>query len=92
MLQLDQLFSESILSEEYHSSVVTKFGPGPGPDPGDRQPVLVVQCWLALRPTDQLSPEKVGMAFLGGLHHNHGKVWLGNFTIDIQSIGFECKF
>lgn len=83
--ELDKLFSESILSEEYHSSVVTLFAPG------GRKTRLVVQCWLALRPTDQLTPEKVGMAFLGGLHHKHGRVWLGDFIIDIQSIGFESK-
>lgn len=91
LLQLDKLYSESILSEEYHSSVIARFGPGKGLN-SQLQSGLSVQCWLALRPTDRLSPEKVGMAFLGGLEHNHGNVWLGNFSVDIQSIGFECKF
>ncbi|RZF47072.1 hypothetical protein LSTR_LSTR017638 [Laodelphax striatellus] len=36
-------------------------------------------------------PGRVGMAFLGGLHHQHGNAWLGNYTVDIQSIGFESK-
>ncbi|XP_075213189.1 uncharacterized protein LOC142319602 [Lycorma delicatula] len=88
-LELDKLYSESILSEEYHSSVVTRFGPGK--DPRGYKSGLAVQCWLVLKPTDHLSPEKVGMAFLGGLNHKHGNVWLGNYTVDIQSIGFESK-
>lgn len=89
IFQLDKLFAHSILSEEYHSSVVTLSDPGWGLD--FKRPKVIVHCWLALRPTDQLT-EKVGTAFIGGLIHHHGKVWLGNYTIDIQSIGFQCRY
>ncbi|XP_039297031.1 sortilin-related receptor [Nilaparvata lugens] len=78
--ELDNLFGKSVLSEDYHSSVVTALEPG-----------LKVHCWLALRPSSQFMPGRVGMAFLGGLHHQHGNAWLGNYTVDIQSIGFESK-
>ncbi|XP_054268488.1 uncharacterized protein LOC128990218 isoform X1 [Macrosteles quadrilineatus] len=78
--QLDSLFSLSVMSEPYHSVAVTQFAPG-----------LSVQCQIVLRAATHLTASKVGLAFIGGLRNQHGHVWLGNFTVDIQSIGFQAS-
>lgn len=72
----------SVLSEPYHSTAVTELLEGIGGGVG-------VRCQLVLRATAQLTATKVGLAFIGGLRNFHGHVWLGNFSVDIQSIGFQ---
>lgn len=78
--QIDNLFSLSAISGPYHSAAVTHLTPG-----------LVAHCQIVLKSTDEGASGNVGLAFLGGLRHQHGKVWLGNFSIDILSIGFQSN-
>lgn len=80
LLQLDSLFSLSVVSENYHSTAVSEMLPVSG---------LLVHCQVVLRPSPLLRASRVGLAFIGGLRNQHSHVWLGNFSIDIQSIGFQ---
>uniref|UniRef100_A0A1B6CE74 SEA domain-containing protein n=1 Tax=Clastoptera arizonana TaxID=38151 RepID=A0A1B6CE74_9HEMI len=75
--QLDNLFRVSAISEPYHSTMVTHF-----------EPDLIIHLQMVLKTSYDISSSKVGMTFLRGLHHHNNHVWLGNFSVDIQSIGF----
>ncbi|CAH1405263.1 unnamed protein product [Nezara viridula] len=78
--ELELLFANSVLWAEMQGVAVTSFSPG-----------LQVRCSLALQPKDSLTIGKIGLAFLGGLNHSHGHLWLGPFTIDVLSIGFQAR-
>ncbi|KAL1123209.1 hypothetical protein AAG570_002296 [Ranatra chinensis] len=65
--------------------------PTPKTVPLDDGGDLVVHCWLLLRAADPLTISKVGLAFLGGLGHRHNSLWLGPYTIHVQSISFQAS-
>ncbi|PNF25015.1 hypothetical protein B7P43_G07967 [Cryptotermes secundus] len=85
--QLNILFSASTLSAHYNHSHVTQFSDylekaGNGG--------ILVQCKLVLlsAPPNGEAANQAGLEFLRGLRHHQGQMWLGNFAIDVQSIGF----
>uniref|UniRef100_A0A1B6LW04 SEA domain-containing protein n=1 Tax=Graphocephala atropunctata TaxID=36148 RepID=A0A1B6LW04_9HEMI len=80
--QLDSLFSLSVVSEPYHSVAVSELLPA--------TQGLLVRCQVVLRASTPLTASRLGLAFIGGLRNQHGHVWLGNFSVDIQSIGFQA--
>jgi hypothetical protein len=87
MFQLNILFSASTLSAHYNHSHVTHFSDslkkaGNGG--------ILVQCRLLLlsAPPNGEAANQAGLEFLRGLQHHEGRMWLGNFAIDVQSIGF----
>ncbi|XP_049959098.1 uncharacterized protein LOC126475337 [Schistocerca serialis cubense] len=81
--QLDELFGRSGLSGRYNGSAVPALEAA-------RPSGVRVRCRLLL-----LSPEPepglAGVEFLRGLRHRRGRMWLGDFTIDVQSIGFQAE-
>uniref|UniRef100_A0A1B6K3W3 SEA domain-containing protein n=1 Tax=Homalodisca liturata TaxID=320908 RepID=A0A1B6K3W3_9HEMI len=81
--QLDSLFSLSVVSEPYHSVAVSELLPA--------LQGLLVRCQVVLRASTQITASRLGLAFIGGLRNQHGHVWLGNFSVDIQSIGFQAS-
>jgi hypothetical protein len=87
MFQLNILFSASTLSAHYNHSHVTQFS-----DCLERagNGGIVVQCKLVLlsAPPNGEAANQAGLEFLRGLRHHQGQMWLGNFAIDVQSIGF----
>lgn len=90
---MDLLFASSALSSNYnHSHVVGFRKRDPRSLLKDKRGV-VVECRLILRsaPPHGEAANEVGLAFLRGLTHRHGKMWLGGFEIDVQSIGFTGK-
>jgi len=78
--QLNSLFQSSLIWEEFRSATVHGFSPG-----------LLVRCNLVLQAKDSLTISKVGLSFLSGLKHLHGHLWLGPFSVDVQSIGFTAN-
>nr|XP_024217059.1 sortilin-related receptor isoform X2 [Halyomorpha halys] len=78
--ELELLFANSVLWAEMQGVAVTSFSPG-----------LQVRCSLALQPKDSLTIGKIGLAFIRGLNHSRGHPWLGPFTIDVLSIGFQAR-
>jgi hypothetical protein len=51
---------------------------------------ILVQCKLVLlsAPPNGEAANLAGLEFLRGLQHHQGRMWLGNFAVDVQSIGF----
>ncbi|XP_073993369.1 uncharacterized protein [Rhodnius prolixus] len=80
--QLESLFDRSLVLSELRRASVTSFGPGPG---------LHVTCSLVLQPDRSLTIRKIGLAFLAGLNHTHGRLWLGPYVVDVRSIGFQAS-
>ncbi|XP_068085529.1 uncharacterized protein [Anabrus simplex] len=83
---LDLVFSRSTLSGNYnHSHVTHLVQPSPSGASG-----LVVKCQvvLASAPPHGEAANLVGLEFLRGLEHRQGQMWLGDFVVDVQSIGF----
>lgn len=76
--QVETLYGKSALWQEVQGVAVTSLSPG-----------LQVRCSLTLQPKDSLTIGKVGLAFLAGLNHSHGHLWLGPFSVDVLSIGFQ---
>jgi hypothetical protein len=87
MFQLNILFAASTLSVHYNHSYVTKFS-----DCLDKPKTggILVHCKLVLlsAPPNGEVANQAGLEFLRGLRHHQGRMWLGNFAIDVQSIGF----
>ncbi|CAG0891508.1 unnamed protein product [Darwinula stevensoni] len=77
-LGLDELIGKSSLHEEYHHSEVYALSPGS----------VIAQCRLYMSSYDPRAAEKYGLTFINALHNRHGKMWLGPFAVDIQSIMF----
>ena len=90
MFQLDVLFSMSSLSLHYNHSGVSQLSHGFGKMGSGG---ILVQCKLVLTsaPPHGEAANLAGLEFLRGLQHRHGQMWLGNFVIDVQSIGFVGK-
>ncbi|KAK8743327.1 hypothetical protein OTU49_001378, partial [Cherax quadricarinatus] len=76
--ELDILFHGSVWSREYNHSQVISFSEGS----------LLVRAQLVLNSADVAAAQKLGTAFLRGLHNRHGHEWLGKFSVDITSIRF----
>ncbi|XP_069704158.1 uncharacterized protein [Periplaneta americana] len=90
--QLDILFSASTLSQHYNHSHVTQFSHGIEKAGGGAiaSGGILVRCKLVLvsAPPNGEAANQAGLEFLRGLQHHQGQMWLGNFVIDVQSIGF----
>ncbi|KAK4290492.1 hypothetical protein Pmani_036609, partial [Petrolisthes manimaculis] len=76
--ELDVLFLGSVWSREYNHSRVTSLSKGS----------LLVRARLLLNTADVAAAQKLGTAFLRGLHNRHGHEWLGQYSVDITSIRF----
>ncbi|XP_042243311.1 uncharacterized protein LOC121880221 isoform X1 [Homarus americanus] len=76
--ELDILFRGSVWSREYNHSQVITFSEGS----------LLVRAQLVLNTADEAAAQKLGTAFLRGLHNRHGHEWLGQYSVDITSIRF----
>ncbi|KAJ4440436.1 hypothetical protein ANN_08577 [Periplaneta americana] len=89
---LDILFSASTLSQHYNHSHVTQFSHGIEKAGGGAiaSGGILVRCKLVLvsAPPNGEAANQAGLEFLRGLQHHQGQMWLGNFVIDVQSIGF----
>ncbi|KAJ9590694.1 hypothetical protein L9F63_016210, partial [Diploptera punctata] len=85
--QLDILFSASSLSLHYNHSQVSQLSHGFGKNGNGG---ILVHCKLVLTsaPPHGEAANFAGLEFLRGLRHHQGQMWLGNFIIDVQSIGF----
>jgi hypothetical protein len=53
-----------------------------------------VQCEIKFfqDPESAIGIGQIGIAFLKTLRIQHGHTWLGNYSVDVQSIGFQSKF
>jgi hypothetical protein len=91
MFQLNILFSGSTLSPQYNHSHVSQFSDSLKKSGSGG---ILVQCKLVLlsAPPNGEAANQAGLEFLRGLRHHQGKMWLGNFAIDVQSIGFVGKY
>lgn len=78
--ELDKLFLRSDVGEYYNKSEILEINPE-----------MTVKCLVLFRNNDNLNVGKIGLAFLRSLRLQHGHTWLGNFTINIQSIGFQIR-
>ncbi|KAK7008342.1 hypothetical protein SK128_021584, partial [Halocaridina rubra] len=76
--ELDTLFLASVWSREYNHSRVISLAEGS----------LLVRAQLVLNTADVAAAQKLGTAFLRGLHNRHGSEWLGQYSVDITSIRF----
>ncbi|XP_037789892.1 uncharacterized protein LOC119585291 [Penaeus monodon] len=76
--ELDTLFLASVWSQEYNHSQVISFAEGS----------LLVRAKLVLNTADVAAAQKLGTAFLRGLHNRHGHEWMGQYSVDITSIRF----
>jgi hypothetical protein len=85
--QLNILFDASTLSVHYNHSHVTQLSDCLKES---RSGGILVRCKLVLlsAPPNGEAANQAGLEFLRGLQHHHGQLWLGNFAIDVQSIGF----
>ncbi|XP_059484129.1 uncharacterized protein LOC132201724 isoform X2 [Neocloeon triangulifer] len=87
--KLDSLFYTSELSSCFNGSTVYAFRPSPNGEG------LEVLCHLQLIITEQPMSEaeepanRAGLAFLRGLRHHEGHMWLGKWIVDVQSIVFS---
>ncbi|PSN40826.1 hypothetical protein C0J52_15303 [Blattella germanica] len=84
---LDLLFLASTLGGHYNHSHVL----GLEESSGIRG--ITVKCKLVLvsAPPRGEAANQAGLEFLRGLQHRQGHMWLGNFIIDVQSIGFMAE-
>lgn len=48
----------------------------------------MVRAKLVLNTADVAAAQKLGTAFLRGLHNRHGHEWMGQYSVDITSIRF----
>ncbi|KAK4311105.1 hypothetical protein Pmani_017382 [Petrolisthes manimaculis] len=74
--EVDVLFLGCVWSQEYNDSRVTSLS----------KESLLVQVRLLLNTADVAAAQKLGTAFLPGLHNGHGHEWLGQYSVDITSI------
>ncbi|CAL4090731.1 unnamed protein product, partial [Meganyctiphanes norvegica] len=68
----------SLWSREYNHSRVVSLSPGS----------LLVRVQFFVNNADVAAAQKLGSAFLRGLHNRHGHEWLGPYAINITSIRF----
>ncbi|KAK4311069.1 hypothetical protein Pmani_017413 [Petrolisthes manimaculis] len=67
-----------VWSREYNDSRVTSLS----------KESLLVQARLLLNTADVAAAQKLGTAFLPGLHNGHGHEWLCQYSVDITTIRF----
>ncbi|KAJ1532050.1 hypothetical protein ONE63_000681 [Megalurothrips usitatus] len=86
-MQLDALFEGSALASHYRHSTVTALRPSAAPHVRD---AVDVSCDVVLGDAAAVPDlvERAGLAFLRGLKHRAGRAWLGDLSVDVQSIGF----
>jgi hypothetical protein len=80
--QLDATFgADDELESEYLGSQVVALVPGQGS--------VVVHAHVFLNtPFDPKGPDALGISFVRSLRNLHGRMWLGQFSIDVRSIMF----
>ncbi|XP_003242462.1 low-density lipoprotein receptor-related protein 1 isoform X1 [Acyrthosiphon pisum] len=84
--QLDDTFRNSELSPWYDGCEVIDLSPGQAKG-------VQVQCEIKFsqEPESAIGIGQIGIAFLKTLRIQHGHTWLGNYSVDVQSIGFQMS-
>lgn len=82
---MDETFKNSELSPWYDGCEVTDLSPG------QANKGIQVQCEIKFcqEPESAIGIGQIGIAFLKTLRIQHGHTWLGNYSVDVQSIGFQ---
>lgn len=83
---MDDTFKNSELSLWYDGCEVTDLSPG-------QTKGVQVQCEIKFsqEPESAIGVGQIGIAFLKTLRILHGHTWLGNYSVDVQSIGFQSN-
>ena len=80
LVQLNRLFRRSDVAMCYQHNEILEVTPN-----------MTIKSIVVFRNCDHMNVGRIGLAFLRSLRLHHGHTFLGQHTINVQSIGFQSK-